>query len=317
MTKFIVAAFLSILMALPIEAETVPAPQDQSARHYLKIPAGGLKDFLKRPAFSLPMVSYHRGGPAPGYPENSIEAMDNALKYGFGVMEIDVAQLKDGTLILMHDDTLGRTTNGKGAIKQKNWQDVKGLSLLDNDGTVTRFKIPKLVDVLTWAKGRTVLTLDIKRGTNFKRVVELVKETGSEDYVAAIAYTMEQAKAFHRLAPEMPMSIGLSNDDDIAAFDASGIPDDRVIAWTGTSLKSESHYSKLHARGWRVIVGTLGRPDRSLDNKIYSGKSDVSYSDIASMGADIIATDRFWAVQKEISNRNLTVYTVSSRKQRQ
>lgn len=310
MPKFLFAFLIAFFIASPALTEVVPAPNDQSVRHYLKIPAGGLRAFLKRPAFSLPMVSHHRGGPAPGFPENSIEAIDNALKYGFGIMEVDVAQLKDGTLILMHDDTLARTTTGQGALKNMNWDDLKNLHLKDNDGNVTTFRIPKLSDVLLWSIGRAVLTLDIKRGTNFKRVAELVEETGAQDYSAAIAYTMKQAKAFHRLAPNMPMSIGLSDDDDIAAFDESGIPSDLVIAWTGTSLRTKQHYSKLHARGWRVIVGTLGRPERSIDGKILSGTSEVSYTDIARRGADIIATDRFWAVQAEIANQNLGIYNV-------
>lgn len=310
MPKFLVALLLSFFISVYTSAEVVPAPANADVRHYLKIPEGGLRAFLKRPTFSLPMVSHHRGGPVPGFPENSIAAMDNALKYGFGFMEVDVAQLKDGTLILMHDDTLARTTTGEGALKNMTWADVKDLKLKDNDGTVTSFHIPKLRDVLRWSVGRTILTLDIKRGTNFKRVADLVTETGTQDYAAAIAYTMEQAKTFHRLAPNMPMSIGLSDDDDIAAFDRSGVPSDLVIAWTGTSLKPEQHYKKLHSRGWRVIVGTLGRPDRSIDGKILSGTSDVNYIDIAKAGADIIATDRFWAVQREIANQNLGIYNV-------
>lgn len=309
MIKIILALALSIVPAVAAVAENVPQPPDQSVRHHLKIPANGLVAFLKRPHFPVPMVSHHRGGPAPGFPENAIETMDNALKYGFGIMEVDVAQLKDGTLILMHDDTIGRTTNGSGALKKLTWDDIKTLNLVDDSGALTEFKVPLLRDVLTWAKGRAILTLDIKRGVNFKKVVELVNETGAQDYAAAIAYTINQAKTFHRLAPQMPMSIGLTSDDDIEAFDKSGIPGDLVIAWTGTQLLSQAHYKRLHARGWRVIVGTLGRRDTSLDNQIRDGKSKLTYADIVQMGADIIATDRFWAAQKEISNPNLIVYS--------
>lgn len=311
MIKIFLSVALLFTAAITAAAENVPQPADENVRHYLKIPEGGLKEFLTRPFFPLPMVSHHRGGPAPGFPENAIETMDNALKYGFGIMEVDVAQLKDGTLILMHDDTIGRTTTGNGALKNLRWNDVEALNLVDEAGQKTEFKIPLLRDVLSWVKGRAILTLDIKRGVDFKRVVDLVNETQSQDYVAAIAYSIEQAKTFHMLAPTMPMSIGLSSTDDINKFDESGIPDDLVIAWTGTQLLSSAHYTRLHARGWRVIVGTLGRRETSIDNQIRDGKTKLTYADIVKLGADIIATDRFWAVQKEISNPNLIVYSKS------
>lgn len=304
--------FLAVLSLTTtfVAAEDVPPPINPNVQHVLSVPAGGLVEFLKRPNNPVPMVSYHRGGPAPGFPENSIEAMRNALSYGYGLMEIDVAQLKDGTLILMHDDTLSRTTTGEGAVRQQTWDDVKDLYLKDNDGKVTSYRIPRLRDVLLWAKGRTIVTLDFKRGVDFAKVAAMVEETGAQDYTAGISYTLDQAITYNRLAPNMPLSIGMSSDDDIAAFDASGIPSDLVLAWTGTRLRDPAFYKKLHARGWRVLVGTLGWRPTSIDNQIKAGTSDVSYRDIMEMGADVIATDRFWAVQKEISSPNLFVFSL-------
>lgn len=290
-------------------AEEVPPPVDPNVRHYLKIPEGRLADFFRRPPIAVPMVSHHRGGPMPGFPENSLEAMDNALAYGYGLMEVDVAQLSDGTLILMHDDTLGRTTNGTGALKQKTWHEVNELVLKDETGALTGFRIPKLEDVLRWTIGRTVLTLDIKRGVDFAKVASLVNSTGAQDYVAAIAYTIEQAKTFNRLAPGMPLSVGLTSEADIEAFDESGIPAHLAIAWTGTQLREPEFYQRLQQRGWRVIVGTLGRRDTSLDSQIRDSRSHITYLDIVRRGGDIIATDRFWAVQMEIANPNLLIYT--------
>ena len=302
--SFWLALFASLS---PVLAEDIPPPADPDVRHYLKIPQGGLADFLRRPVFPVPIISFHRGGPAPGFPENAIETMDNALAYGYGVMEVDVAQLKDGTLILMHDNTLGRTTTGEGPLRQHTWETVKNLRLKDSNGHVTDFRVPLLKDVLKWAVGRTILTLDIKRGVDFAKVAKMVQEAGAEDYSVAISYTMDQAKAFHRLAPNMPLTIGLGSTEDLTEFDSSGIPENLVMAWTGTRLRPPEHYRTLHARGMRVIVGTLGRPDRSIDYQILRGESDVSYRDIVKMGADIIATDRFWAVQSELLNPNLFI----------
>ncbi len=309
MLRFFATLILFAGLSAPSFGEQVPAPSDPSVRHYLKIPAGGLAEFLQRPAISIPMISHHRGGPVPGMPENSLEAMDNALSYGYGLMEVDVAQLKDGTLVLMHDDTLDRTSNGSGAIEDKTWDDIKPLFLKDDDGKLTKFHIPTLKAALEWSIGRTILTLDIKRGTDFRRVAALIQQTGADDYSVSIAYSMKQAQAFYKIAPEMPISIGLSSDQDIEKLDASGIPARLVVAWTGTRLLEPAFYSKLHRRGWRTIVGTLGRGSRAIDNQIRDKAVTMTYRDIVAMGADIIATDRFWAVQQEIRNPNLFIYT--------
>ncbi len=299
---------LYIFAVTPIFAETIPAPVDDNARYYIEIPKGGLLDFFKYTPMRVPMVSHHRGGPVPGYPENAIETMDNALKYGPGLMEIDVAQLKDGTLILMHDYTLDRTTTGTGKFKDVTWDYVKTLNLKDNEGRMTAYKVPLLRDVLLWAKGRAIVTLDIKRGTDFKKVVQLVEETASADYSVAIAYTLKQAIAFNKIAPDMPITVGMMKQDDITAVKNSGIPTNRVIAWTGTREKSAKFYNDIHRNGWRVIMGTLGRPNSSIDGQIAANDNDARYIDIFRKGADVIATDRFWAVKNQINNPNFYFY---------
>ncbi len=299
---------LYIFAVTPIFAETIPAPADDNARYYIEIPKGGLLDFFKYTPMRVPMVSHHRGGPVPGYPENAIETMDNALKYGPGLMEIDVAQLKDGTLILMHDYTLDRTTTGTGKFKDVTWDYVKTLNLKDNEGRMTAYKVPLLRDVLLWAKGRAIVTLDIKRGTDFKKVVQLVEETASADYSVAIAYTLKQAIAFNKIAPDMPITVGMMKQDDITAVKNSGIPTNRVIAWTGTREKSAKFYNDIHRNGWRVIMGTLGRPNSSIDGQIAANDNDARYIDIFRKGADVIATDRFWAVKNQINNPNFYFY---------
>ena len=67
---------------------------------------------------STVIVASHRGD-WRNYPENSLEAIDNAIKMGVDIVELDVQRTKDGQLILMHDPTLDRTSTGKGKIAVK------------------------------------------------------------------------------------------------------------------------------------------------------------------------------------------------------
>lgn len=281
-------------------AEAVPAPADPDVRYYIEVPKGGLDDFFAYHPMRVPLVSHHRGGPAPGYPENAIETMDNALRYGFGLMEVDVAQLKDGALVLMHDDTLDRTTTGEGAIGEKTLADIQKLRLVDNNGQPTAFKVPTLREALAWSVGKAILTLDIKRGTDFAKVAEEVKAAGAEDYAVAITYSLEQAQAFHKIAPWMMQTVSMYDMEDIAAVKASGIAHDKIIAWTGTRLGTREFYAAVHAEGWRTITGTF-----SLDRELAASGDNSSYLAIYALGLDVIATDRFWAVQRMIRNPNL------------
>ncbi|TNE65850.1 MAG: glycerophosphodiester phosphodiesterase family protein [Alphaproteobacteria bacterium] len=313
MVRFIKHLMVLALFALSgfVHAEQVPPPADRNSFHQLHIPEGGLPAFFRWQPTRLPLVSHHRGGgPVPGYPENAIETMENALRYGPGLMEIDIATLADGTMVLMHDDTLDRTTTGSGTLAEMSWNDIKDVQLKDSEGAVTPYHIPTLEDALKWAKGRAILTLDIKKGTDFARVADAVRRAGAMDYVAGISYTLDQAREFYAAAPEMMLTVTMRNADEVAAVKASGIAPDRIIAWTGTRLQDPAFYGLLHANGWRAIVGTLGDSPQSIDNQILASGDDSRYLAILGMGADVIATDRFWAVQRQILNPNLYFFVL-------
>jgi len=304
---FLSAVFWPSLLA---RAEDVPSP-DGDSYYYLEVPPGGLAEFFRWHPLRIPLVSHHRGGPAPGFAENSIEAMQNALRYGPGLMEVDVAQLADGTLILMHDNTLDRTTTGMGDVADTSWSDVQSLTLVDAEGKQTGHKVPRLSDALRWATGRAILMLDIKVGTDFSAVVREIETAGATDYAVAITYSLEQALEYQEIAPDMMMTVTMRNTEELAAVEASELNKDTIVAWTGTRLTSKDFYQMLHNRGWRVIVGTLGNPAYSIDSQIRQAGQDSRYLDILNLGADIIATDRFWAVQSQILNPNIFVFTRS------
>ncbi len=295
---------LSISLSAALAQEIPPLLPDDAPRHYISIPEGKLPQFLKWHPVRIPFVSAHRGGPMLGYPENAIETFDHALKYGPALIELDIVQLKDGTLVLMHDDTLDRTTTGTGSIKQKTWDEIKDLHLKDNDGNVTNFHIPTLRSVLKWGKGRALLNLDFKRGTDFTKVAELVRETGTLDHVIAISYNMDMAKALHAAHPDMAMSVSINDLDDIARIKESGLPLDRLVAWTGLRELDVSIYQAIHNEGWFATVGTLGFDENGIDNQIIASGNEQRYQQLIVSGGDIIATDRHWAVQKILRNPN-------------
>ena len=123
------------------------------------------------------IVASHRGD-WRNFPENSLAAIDNAIKMGVDIVEIDVQRTKDGQLILMHDPTLNRTTTGKGAIADTTLAYVKSLKLKNGCAIRTSHDVPTLEEALLHAKGKIMLNLD-KADRYFDQVYELMVKTGT------------------------------------------------------------------------------------------------------------------------------------------
>ena len=117
------------------------------------------EDWFQNPQ---PLISAHRGGPYPGFPENAIETFENISNYIPTIIECDVSMSKDSILVLMHDKTLDRTTTGQGNITDLTYEELKKLQLIDNNGNVTSYQIPTLEEVLVWGKDKMLFTLDVK-----------------------------------------------------------------------------------------------------------------------------------------------------------
>jgi len=213
-----------------------------------------LKSFFHWTPESKPLISAHRGGPYPGYPENCIETFEYVSKHTSAIIECDIALTKDEYLIMMHDNTLERTTTGTGLVKQHTLEEIKKLQLKDNKGNGTPYCIPTLREVLEWTKGNAILTLDIKKGVPLEKVIRLVEETNSEAYAVIITYNIEQAKEVYNFNPDLMISASIRNDKELYSMLVSGIPRENIIAFTGTSLKSASFYDNLHAMGIYCIL---------------------------------------------------------------
>ena len=112
------------------------------------------------------------------FPENSLEAIDNAIKMGVDIVELDVKKTKDGELILMHDRTLDRTTTGKGLVSENTLSDIRKLNLRNGCNIRTIHKVPTLEEALLHAKGKIMINLD-QADLYFDQIYELMKKTGT------------------------------------------------------------------------------------------------------------------------------------------
>jgi len=237
------------------------------------------------------IVSAHRGGPGPGYPENALETLQRTAGLAPVALEVDVGRTKDGVLVLLHDDTLERTSTGAGRLADTTFADLADVRLKDPDGRVTAFAIPTLAEALAWAKGRAVLQLDVKRGVPFAEVIAAVRSAGAEENALIITYNDRDAAEVHRLAPELYLSASARSAEDLAALKLAGVSLVSVGGWTGTRDADPSVFTALAAQGVEVKFGTLGRPGQRLDD-LYAREGGAGWVRLANAGVNLIASDR-------------------------
>lgn len=289
---FILAAlcvFISCQTSLPQDKVT------QGAWH-IAISPGKLSEALSPESQLLPLISAHRGGRyLEGLPENSIAAFEYTLSVCPAILEMDISMTKDSVLVLLHDASLDRTTNGTGKIEDKTWVEIKDLKLKDDFGKLTEHSIPTLEETLRWGKEKAILSLDVKRGVPFEKVVEWIHATATQDYVFIITYNPADAKKIYQLDPTLMISATLRNAEEMERMDKSGIPYARLLAFTGTILSEKKHYQTLRSKGSTSIQGTMGNLD-----KMAQARGAEVYKDIVGLGAAILATDRAEGAWKAI-----------------
>ena len=127
------------------------------------------------------LVVSHRGNWRSA-PENSLAAIDSAIVMKIDAVEIDVRKTKDGHLVLMHDNSVDRTTNGKGKVANLTLAEIKSLKLKDKDGRLTEHTIPTLEEAMLVAKDKIMVNLD-KAYSIFPQVYEVLERTGTANMV--------------------------------------------------------------------------------------------------------------------------------------
>ncbi|WP_414703162.1 glycerophosphodiester phosphodiesterase family protein [Proteiniphilum sp. UBA5384] len=140
--------------------------------------AEAIRADLINPNLNKVLVAAHRGDWRYAM-ENSLPAIENAIKMGVDIVELDIQRTKDGQLILMHDATLDRTTTGKGKVAEWTLDSIKTLRLRNGCAIRTKEVVPTLEEALLLAKGKILLNLD-KADRYFDEVYALLKKTGTE-----------------------------------------------------------------------------------------------------------------------------------------
>lgn len=160
------------------------------------------------------MINYAHRGASNECPENTMVAFERALQLGATGIETDVHMTADGELILIHDDTLDRTTNGSGPVGQFDYQT---LSKLDagawHSDAYAGQRIPRLQDVLELAASQNIwLNLELKYGSYVypgieEKLIRQVKQASYEERVVISSFDHYALARCHELDQNMMTGI--------------------------------------------------------------------------------------------------------------
>lgn len=272
------------LQARPADQVVVPT----SSVHYRDYEsAAALAAALRWTPGAPVLLSAHRGAPAAGLPENSLEAFEHALNYAPVLIETDVRRTADGVLVLMHDETLDRTTTGTGRVDETTFAQIRRLRLVTDGGLVTSFRVPTLAEALAWADGRAVLLLDVKPDVPYAELVAAIRQADAADQAGVITYSLDDHERLAEIAPDLLVSATAETLADVEALVASGLDLSRVIAWTGVGVPDPAVIERLHDLRIRAQAGTFGDPDA----RALAAASPAPYVPFIEAGADVLSTD--------------------------
>ncbi len=256
MGRLSVAAFLLILLALMIP-ESVSASQKR------------------------PLCVAHRGGAAYA-PENTISAFKNAIRMKADYMELDVHMSRDGHVVVIHDETLDRTTNGVGLVRDMSLAQLRELDAgswfsKEFEGE----KIPTLREALELARGRIGVVIEIKNGPVFyegieEEVVKLVDELEMVEDVIIISFDHASIRKAHRLNPDIAGGI---------LFYGNILDVDRV---------ARNSKAQFVCPGWKLLTPEMISDchDRGLKLNTWTVNDEAVMTRFIREGVDMITTDR-------------------------
>ena len=161
------------------------------------------------------VVVAHRGDHTAA-PENTLTALQNTVKCGADYMELDLRTTRDGQIVIMHDGTVDRMTDGKGKVSEMTLNDIKALKVIDKrpgmpPGSVTNEIVPTFEEMLAAArKAKLYFYLDCKE-IDPKQVMMLLKKYQMEKNV--VAYDdVEGCRRWKQAAPEIPVMTSFPRD---------------------------------------------------------------------------------------------------------
>ena len=206
----------------------------------------------------------HRGASGKGLaPENTLPAFDKALKLGVDAIEMDVRLTRDGCVVVMHDDTLDRTTDQTGPVAELSLKQLKAADAgCRFDPKFARTRVPTLKEALNLLRGKAIAVVEIKAEGIAEAVVEVIKQADASHYVIPHSFSADTVRSVAQIAPGLPTGLIVGANAE-AAPDSWGIQLCHQLSEIGANMLSLNFgaaspllLNQLRVRGFSVWVWT-------------------------------------------------------------
>ncbi len=203
-----------------------------------------------------PLIIGHRG--AMGHEtENTLPSIQKAIDLGVDMIEIDVFKIKSGEIVVFHDNTVDRLTNGPGSIEEYNILELK--KLIVNGG----HQIPMLQDVLKLIDNKVALNIELKgAGTadrvNFIMDYYINKKNWSPANFIISSFNWDELKEMRRLNPDVAIAV-LTEENPIDAIPIA--KELKAVAINPYFKKLDLEVAnQIHAAGFKIYTWTVNEP---------------------------------------------------------
>ncbi|MCP5523883.1 MAG: glycerophosphodiester phosphodiesterase family protein [Verrucomicrobiales bacterium] len=238
-----------------------------------------------KPVYEWPGVRVvaHRGGAELGPPENTLPAIERAIEVGADLIEIDIRETADGHLVLMHDATVDRMTDGRGSVADFTLEQIRSLRV-DTGGRTTGgdappeppVRVPTLAEALKAMHGRIDADLDFKEG-DLTRLLAVVRQAGMEHH-STFCGPWDRCEEIVRLEPAIRIRPTAEHPTEVAAMIRRLRPAIVNLDWHAVTADA---VRSAHLGGCHAFVNCLGSADTEFYARLAIG-----------LGADYVQSDR-------------------------
>lgn len=196
----------------------------------------------------------HRGNHVRS-PENSVESLAEAIRVGSHYVEIDLRTTRDGELVIMHDATVDRTTDGKGAVRNLTMSQIRSLKLQPAPPSGTH-RVPMLADILQHARGKTRIYLDFK-DADVAQTLKVLKQFRMDTAVVVYINHTSQFVSWRQQAPHIPLIVSLPDSvNSVAKLEQFlNVCDAEILDgdWAGYTRELVQFAHQRHRKIWADI----------------------------------------------------------------
>ncbi len=186
--------------------------------------------------------------------ENTLESIELALSFGVNAIEIDVHRCKSGELVVIHDFTLDRTTNGCGEIIEYNLAELKELLVEE------KYKIPLLTEVLDLIEGKCWINIELKGTNTAETTCDIVRdyvENKGWSYSDFILSSFQNNEPYEVFKTDNKIPIGILSKASVIEAIELGKKLKAVAIHPSIGIISRDNVKLSHDAGFKVNVWTV------------------------------------------------------------